>query len=731
MKKYIKGTYKRSIFKSNNGYIIGLFRVKETDDDNLKDYINKMITFTGYFPELNEDDNYVFYGEAVNHPRYGFQYQVTESQIVKPEDIDGLVAFLSSDLFKGVGEKMAIKIVEVLGKEALDKIIVDPSCLMLVPKLSQKKIDHIYNTLIKYEESHKMVVYLTDLGFSMKDALLIYNTYRNNTISYIEHNIYDIADDIKEISFVKIDKMALKMGVNIDDERRLKATTYFVMKYLTSSMGHTYLTSDVISNYLYRYLHFYIDEEKTIDFLKELGDENKIVTIDNNYYLLEIYEAEEYIINKMRILSRLPKDNYNFKKALLDLEKNNQISYNDCQKEAIMSALTNNITIITGGPGTGKTTIIKAITELYQKENNLNYLDFAASIALLAPTGRASKRMAEISVAPATTIHRFLKWNKDNGEFAINEENKSNKKLVVVDEMSMVDTLLFSALLKGLNDNVRLVLVGDYYQLPSVGAGQILKDLVESSKINVIKLKQLYRQKQDSYINALAQKIKNNELDDTILGTYNDYQFIETDSYNIKEEIKNICYKLLQDNLTIKDIQVMAPIYRGENGIDSLNVALQTVFNPASPSKSEYKYGDVILREGDKMLLLVNLPDENVFNGDIGYIEKIEKSNNKLELYINFDGNIIKFSSKDLINVKHGYTISIHKSQGSEFPIVIIPFTLSYYSMLYNKIIYTAVTRAKKKLYLVGSKEAFIKGVNTQKDDLRNSKFKDKLMYNL
>ncbi|MBQ9181419.1 MAG: ATP-dependent RecD-like DNA helicase [Bacilli bacterium] len=733
MKTYIKGTYKGSIFESDNNYVIGLFRIKDTNDENMKNYINKTITFTGYFLELNKEDTYFFYGEEVNHPKYGFQYNVKEYERIKPDDIDGIAQFLSSDLFSGVGEKLAKKIVDVLGENTLDKILDNPSCLMLVPKISKKKADTIYETLKKYEESHKTICYLTELGFNMKDSLNIYNTYLSNTIQIIEHNIYKIIDDIDNISFLKVDEIANKLNITGSDERRIEACIIYIMKELTFNFGDTYLKYEDIKRRVNKYLMLDIADVDFYLYLNTLKDEDKIVIEDDKYYLINMYEAEINISNKFKIL--LNKPHYNYQELddkITKLEEENNIKYNELQKEAIKSALNNNISIITGGPGTGKTTIVKAIVNLYKDLHKLSDSKLIEQIALLAPTGRASKRMSESTLIPSFTIHRFLKWNKELNEFSINEYNKDKSKFIIVDEVSMIDIELMDNLLKGLTDNIQLILVGDYDQLPSVGPGNILKDLIESKKINTIKLDQLYRQNNNSYITTLAHEIKENDLSINFTEPRSDYQFLACSANHIRENIKKIALLIKEKDYDYKKVQFMAPMYKGENGIDTLNKDLQEIFNPRNPNKVEYNYGDVIFRENDKVLQLVNMPDNNIYNGDIGVIKAIVLSNvsKKTEIYVDFDSNIVKYNPKDLVNIKHAYVISIHKSQGSEFDLVVIPICYSYKRMLYKNLIYTGITRAKKKLILVGEPNTFSSSIKQVESHKRETTLKEK-MYNL
>jgi len=523
------------------------------------------------------------------------------------------------------------------------------------------------------------------------------------------------------------------MDENIDNVNRIKYCIIHNIKTETYKNGDTYLTFDEIYKLTTNYLKEEIDINLFNSYLIELTNEYKIVTDYEKYYLREIFSNELEIIKKIQILNKLKeKPKKNIQNYIENLEKSIGIEYNDKQKEAIIKSLSENITIITGGPGTGKTTIVKAIVNIYKDINKIyKDKDAVEEIALLAPTGRASKRLTESTNLPSSTIHRFLKWNKETNEFAINEFEKAKHKLIIIDEVSMIDINLLGCLFKGLTDNIKLVLVGDENQLPSVGPGQVLKDLINSNTIETIKLELLYRQKDDSYINILAEEIRTNNLSKNFTDTKSDYTFLECKSESIKANLFNLAQTIVSKGYNYKKVQVMAPMYAGITGIDSLNKTLQEVFNPSDKSKKQIEYGDVIYRENDKILQLVNMPDENVYNGDIGVIKEIitasKSSSGKNEIYVDYDGNIIKYLPKDLNKIRHGFIISIHKSQGSEFDIVILPISKSYKRMLYKKLIYTAITRAKRKLIILGDKEAFIYSVNNKSEQTRKTTLEENL----
>lgn len=563
----------------------------------------------------------------------------------------------------------------------------------------------------------------------MKESLSFLNKYNNKILDTVNTNIYELIET-DEMPFTKIDEIAIGMGINEEDDRRVKALIIYVMKNLCFNNGDTYLTEEEISFNLSNYVS--ITPEKFDYLILQLVREGKIVIEEKRYYLKHFYEAEKYICEKICFLNDMPIMTNTSIMKYIDNDKFIKITYDDTQLKAIESGVNNNITIITGGPGTGKTTIIKAIVSIIMDSKKARDTD----IALLAPTGRAAKKMMETTNLPAYTIHKYLGWDKDTNTFATDEYNPNKEKYIIVDEVSMIDTLLMEALLKGTKRDIHLILVGDYYQLPSVSEGQILKDLIDSDCLPVISLNKIYRQTEGSYILNLAYDIKSKNISEDLFIKKDDYLFINSDNDNTLSYIKEVVTKAIKKGYSDMDIQVLAPMYKSINGIDSLNIMLQELFNPKAKNKKEIVFKDVVYREYDKVLQLVNDPDNNVYNGDIGYIEEIIVSDGKKipnQININYDGNIVEYTPDKFINFRHGYAISIHKAQGSEFDTVIMPITSNFKRMLYNKLVYTGVTRAKKSLIIVGEPNSFIYGINNDYVDNRKTTLKDLIInkYNI
>ena len=719
---YIKGTISKIIYRNNsNGYTVGLIKIKESDEE-----VGKIETFTGVLPEFNEKTIYQLNGTFTTHNKYGYQFQVDSFEIVLPEKKDELVDFLSSDLFP-IGEKTAKKIVGAFGEDTIDVILNNKEKLLEIPRLGIEKINKINNILKEYQSTSNIVLELNRMGFNTKDSLMLLNKYKDKVIRIIDNNIYDLIDNIN-LNFKEIDTIAINNKYDLYDERRVEALIIYLLNEITFEQGDTYSFFQEIYNSIIKYLPDLKSEDLEYYLLK-LSKQKRVVIKKEKYYLKELYDAEEYIADRIYRLNnmerrKLPK----LKEKIKELEQKIGITYDESQKNAIITSLNNNFTITTGGPGTGKTTIIKGIIRMLVDTCHIS----PQNIALLAPTGSASRKLIEVCNIPAYTIHKYLGWDKDNNTFSHNEINVCKEEYIIVDEASMIDTMLMFSLLKGTRLDSKFIFIGDYYQLPSVSQGQVLKDMIDSEVLDVIKLNNLYRQKDGNYIIDLAHEIKNKELSDNFLTKKEDYNFIEVDNDYVLTSIKDIILKALEKGYREKDIQVLAPMYKSQNGIDNLNKMLQEIFNPKSNDKNELTVGNKTYREGDKVLELVNDSDNSISNGDLGYIinitNKEKNGNKKNEIIVDFDGNIVSFSPDKFINITHGYAISVHKSQGGEFNMVIIPFVNSFKRMLYNKLIYTAVTRAKSKLILIGSREAFVYGVNNDYVNNRKTTLKEMLI---
>ena len=716
---YIKGHYQRSIYQNSNGYHIGLFKVRETNCEDLTTFLDKTIAFTGYFHELNDMDTYLFFGQMVEHPKYGVQFSVSSYERCRPEDKDSIVEFLASGLFKGIGEKKAKSIVSVLGKDTLSIILEHPDNLILIPGITKTNIDTLHNKLKEYESSYETVLYLANLGFNTKDAMIIYNHYKERVKDIINEDIYQLVYNIYELSFKKIDIIALKNGVSKDSVLRVRAAILYIMNEVSQAYGHSYFYYDEIFGYLPRVLLISISDELFQEALLSLEKDLMIVVKEERYYLKEMWEAETFIVKRFRLLARKEEENIkSLEDKLLEMEDVFDISYNVEQRNAIISSLEKNILVITGGPGTGKTTIMKGIVSLYKEVHKLSYEQLGKRIALLAPTGRAAKRMSDATGMAASTIHSFLKWQKESNKFQVNEYHKSKVEFIIIDEASMVDTMLMASLLRGISANCKIVMVGDSYQLPSVGPGQVLHDVIGSGKIDVVELKELYRQGKDSNILTLAYDIRQGEVDDSCFNQKEDLTFIDC----VDDEVVNNLMEVASSfkDLSYKKFQILAPMYKGRYGIDIINERLQSIFNPKDKSKKEIVVGDGIFREGDKVIELTNMPDENIYNGDIGIISQII-TNPSRKIIVDFDGNEVTFTAANFNKFRLAYAISIHKSQGSEFDVVLMPLVQSYKKMLYRRLVYTGITRSKKMLYLIGDRKALRQAVNNTSSDIRRT----------
>ena len=716
----IEGKISKVIYQNpDNSYVVALFHLsKVVEDFSSKE---KIITITGNILDLKIDHLLALQGEYVLNEKYNkYQFNVKKYEYVKPTTKEGIIDYLIH-FAEGCGETTAKKIVDIFKEQALEKIKENKENLLLVDGMTEKRAYKIYNSIIEFDKCDDIILKMQDMGFSTEDASKIINKYKADTDYILTEDFYVLKD---LIDFKKLDNIYLQNN-DPDTHERIYACTLQTLKEIAFQTGNTYTDKEQVNNGLISLYHLAINNEILKSVLKDLKTDKEIVIIDDKIYLMEYYDAEKTIAKNLKKLSSKPvKKIKDFETKIANLEEMLKIEYDDTQKKAIKEALSNNISIISGGPGTGKTTIVKAIVRLYIEINKLTPIEVIENIALLAPTGRAAKKLSQSTGLPAYTIHRYLKWYKESDEFLYNETNKTMQKFIIVDETSMVDISLFSALLKALSLDARLILVGDAFQLPSVGPGLVLNDLIKTELFNFITLTKIYRQSDNSYIPYLAKEIKDLDLQEEFLDKKDDYNFIKSDSSQIRKNLEDIVLMAKKKKIDETTLQVLAPVYKGENGIDNLNIILQELFNPKKDNLNEIRFGDIIYREQDKVLQLVNDPDNNVYNGDIGYIESITtvlKPRRKEIISINFDGNLVDYEKKDLVNIKHAYAMSVHKSQGSEFDNVVMVMSKEYFYMLYNKLIYTGVSRAKKTLILLGDPMIFARAIQNDYASVRKT----------
>ncbi|ADC87391.1 MULTISPECIES: SF1B family DNA helicase RecD2 [Staphylococcus] len=721
----LKGTVEVILFQNQDNF----YTVLKVDTIESNESFDTMPTVVGFFPNIVEGDVYTFKGQVVAHPKYGKQLKADTFEKELPQTKDAIITYLSSDLFKGIGKKTAQNIVNTLGENAINDILAHPDILTKVSNLSKKKQEQIAQQIAANQESEKIMIHLHDLGFGPKLSMAIYQFYQSETINVVDNNPYKLVYDIKGIGFNKADTLARNIGIDFNDPERLKAGILFTLEEECIKQGHTYLPAETILKSAQTMLSTQGDEIIEIHQLEEmlqiLMEEDKLILDQQKIAIPSLYYSElKSVQNLYRILTHTHKLNEleqsDLQLHIGEIEDSNEVHYAASQKEALQTAINSKIMLLTGGPGTGKTTVIKGIVELYAEIHGLSldyadYTDDDFPVVLAAPTGRASKRLQEATGLEAMTIHRLIGWNQDTQPEDI-LDNEIKAKLIIIDEMSMVDTWLFHQFLNAVPLDAQIVFVGDEDQLPSVGPGQVFKDLIQSKKIPRVNLTEVYRQQDGSSIIELAHHMKQNESID-ITKRYHDRSFINCSAEQIPDVVKKVVSSAVSKGYDMSDIQVLAPMYKGSAGIKRLNQILQTILNPKEPDAREIEFGDAAFRKGDKVLQLVNRPNDNIFNGDIGIIVGIfwakENALNKDVIIVDFDGNEITFTRQDLIELTHAYCTSIHKSQGSEFPIVIMPVVKQYFRMLQKPILYTGLTRAKQSLVLLGDPQAFDIGLKT------------------
>ena len=722
----IKGTVDAILFQNNDNF----YTVLKVDTIETNESFDSMPTVVGFLPNVVEGDVYTFKGQVVEHPRYGKQLKAETFEKELSQTKDAIVSYLSSDLFKGIGKKTAQNIVNALGENAINDILNHPEILQKVPSLPKKKQQQIAEQISANQESEKIMIRLHDLGFGPKLSMAIYQFYMSDTLKILDENPYQLVYDIKGIGFNKADQLARNIGIAANSPERLKAGLLYILEEECIKQGHTYLPNSYVIDTTQEMLNDGTDvtiaRETLEEMILQLSEEKKLILSDEQVSIPSLYYSElKSVQNLYRIKTNTTKlkeiEQSDLQMHIGEIESYNKVNYAASQKEALETAMNSKVMLLTGGPGTGKTTVIKGIVELYAEIHglSLDYDDYNEDdypVVLAAPTGRASKRLQESTGLEAMTIHRLIGWNQETQPEDI-LDNEINARLIIIDEMSMVDTWLFHQFLSAVPLDAQIIFVGDEDQLPSVGPGQVFKDLIDSKTIPRVNLTEVYRQQDGSSITDLAHRMKMGEPID-ITQRFHDRSFINCTSDQIPDVVDKVVQSAVSKGYNMSDIQVLAPMYKGNAGIKRLNQVLQSILNPKKDDSREIEFGDVVFRKGDKVLQLVNRPNDNIFNGDIGVIVGIfwakENALNKDVLVVDFEGNEITFTRQDLLELTHAYCTSIHKSQGSEFPIVIMPIVKQYFRMLQRPILYTGLTRAKQSLVLLGDPQAFEIGLNTK-----------------
>lgn len=741
---FIKGTILSTIFhNADNLFSVVRLLVKDTNTN----WDERDIVVTGYFPALHEEEVYLFYGKMKEHPKFGQQFHAERFQKEMPQSREGVISYLSGELFKGIGKVIAENIVDTLGKDAISRILADPSLLDNVPKLPEAKALTLIDTLRENQGLEHVMVKLNEYGFGPQLSMRIYQAYKQDAIEVIEKNPYRLIEDVRGIGFQRADELGRKLGLSGAHPDRIRAGLLYTMDQISMQQGHVYMEEEPLIQEVIHLLQesepVTISHEEVAKELLVLAEEQKLIRENTRIYLPSLYFAESgfaYHVKRMmkqtEYAEQFPESE--FLLALGELEERLQVSFGETQKEAIKQALMSPMLALTGGPGTGKTTVIKGIVELFAELHGLSldphaYKDGAAfPILLAAPTGRAAKRMSESTGLPAMTIHRLLGMN---GQENLDDESERSidGRLLIVDEMSMVDVWLANQLFRALPAHMQVILVGDQDQLPSVGPGQVLKDILESKQLPTVELTDIYRQKDGSSIIEMAHAIKEGQLPPDFTKNSADRSFFHCQVGQISDVVEQVVKNAKAKGFRAKDIQVLAPMYRGPAGIDILNRQLQEIFNPNDTGKrKEVAFGDIKYRIHDKVLQLVNQPEKNVFNGDIGEIVSIiyakENTERQDMIVVEFDQTEVTYYRQEFTQITHAYCCSIHKAQGSEFPIVIMPVVKSYYRMLRRDLLYTAVTRSSQFLIICGEEEAFRAGVERINEHTRNTTLYDRLV---
>lgn len=671
---------------------------------------HELVTVVGSMPDVHVGSVLRIQGRWKVDGKHGRQFQAEKWEETLPATAYGMEKYLGSGLIRGVGPKFAKRIVAVFGQATLEVIETEPDRLAEVPGIGHKRIGQIKQSWQEQKEIKNIMIFLQNHDVSTAHAAKIYRTYGNDSIRIVKENPYRLADDIWGIGFKTADTIAGKLGIEKDRFMRLRSGILYTLNKL-SEEGHCFALRNQLIDAAVKLLEVDFPElEITLDEMLRTSD---VIMDEEAIYLPPFYFSETGCARRLlRLLTAQRAVALDTDEVMRQIESEAQISYDEVQKQAIRKAVDSKIMILTGGPGTGKTTTTLGIISAYQRAG--------CRIALAAPTGRAAKRMSEAAGMEAKTIHRLLEFKPAEG-YQRNEEKPLEADVLILDECSMIDIILMYNLLKAVPDHMTLILVGDTDQLPSVGAGNVLKDMIASGSIPVVRLTRIFRQAQNSRIILNAHRINEGKMPDLRGGRDSDFFFAAKDT---NEEAAELLVKYCTVNLpryyhvnAVRDIQVLTPMQRGICGAANLNQVLQEAVNPG---RICLKRGGTEYRERDKVMQIRNDYDKEVFNGDIGFITKVDLE--ERELTVNFDGREVIYDATQLDELTLAYATTIHKAQGSEYPIVVMPFTMSHYAMLQRNLLYTGVTRAKKVFVLIGEKKALSHAIRNEITGARNTK---------